>query len=171
MKKVRQCFISFIISYKVRKKTYLLRCTTNQVGTGYKLHFQPKNPARAKLAAINNKNDCGTDEVYCIQLGGVSYYWYYHIISGRNKSLLRCTANQVSTGHKLHFQHKNPSWATLAATNNKNGCDIDEVCCRQFWSISYHLYYHIRSGKIQLWSLVPPTKSAQARKSIFSLKA
>ena len=37
------------------KKTALLRCTANQAGTGRKLRFQPKNSARAKLAAIINK--------------------------------------------------------------------------------------------------------------------
>ena len=35
----RKCFISLILSYKVRKKTALLRYTANQVGTGHKLHF------------------------------------------------------------------------------------------------------------------------------------
>ena len=45
------------------KKTALLRCNTNQAGTGHKLHFQPKNLAWAKLAAISNNNGCGTDEM------------------------------------------------------------------------------------------------------------
>ena len=49
--------------YKVMKNIALLRCTANKVGTGHKLHFQPKNPARAKLVAINNKNGCGPAEV------------------------------------------------------------------------------------------------------------
>ena len=49
------CVLSFIITYKVMKKTALLRCTANQAGTDHKLHFQPKNPVRDKLAAINNK--------------------------------------------------------------------------------------------------------------------
>ena len=31
-----------------------------------------------------------------------------------------------------------------------------------FRIISHHLYYHVRSVKRQLWSVVPPTKSAQA---------
>ena len=63
MQKVWKYFISLILTYKVRKKTALLRCNANQVSTGHKLHFQPKNPARAKLAAINNKNGCGRAEV------------------------------------------------------------------------------------------------------------
>ena len=58
---VRNYFISLILSYKDRKNRYFVYCTTNQSGTGYKLHFQPKNPARSKLAVINNKNGCGTD--------------------------------------------------------------------------------------------------------------
>ena len=103
---VRKCFISLVISYKVSKKKYLLCCTSNQASTGHKLHFQPKNPARAKLTAINNKNGFGTAEVWCRELGRVSY----------------------------------------------------------------HLYYHIKSGKINICSLVLPTKSAQAISSIFSPK-
>ena len=42
--------------------------------------------------------------------------------------------------------------------------------CRQFGNISYHWYFNIRSGKRQLFSVVPPTKSAQAISSIFSPK-
>ena len=102
----KKCFLSLILSYKIMKKRALLCCTANQVGTVHKLHFQPKHPVRAKLAAINNKNDCGTAEVWCIQVGSILYHWYYHI----------------------------------------------------------------RSGKIQLFSVVPPTKSAQAISSVFSPK-
>ena len=58
-----EVIISLILSYKFRKKTALLRCTANQVGTGHKLYFHPKNPVRAKLAATNNKNGCGTADV------------------------------------------------------------------------------------------------------------
>ena len=47
----------------VSKNTALIRCTANQVCTGHKLHFQPKNPASDKLAAIKNRNGCGTAEV------------------------------------------------------------------------------------------------------------
>ena len=36
------------------EKTDLPRKTANQAGIGHKLNFQPKNPAWAKLAAINN---------------------------------------------------------------------------------------------------------------------
>ena len=103
----RQCmkyFISFILSYKARKKTALLRFTTNEVGTGHKLHFQAKIPARAKLAAINNKIGCGTAEVWW---GQFQKYFISLIISckARKKTdMLRCTTNQVGTGNKLHFQ-------------------------------------------------------------------
>ena len=45
------------------KKTALIRCTANQADTGHKLDFQPKNPVKAKLAAINNKNGYGMAEV------------------------------------------------------------------------------------------------------------
>ena len=63
MQTVWKCFISFILTYKVRKNIALLCCTANQVSIDHKLHFKPKNPARAKLAAVNNKNGCGTAEV------------------------------------------------------------------------------------------------------------
>ena len=56
-------FISFILSYKVSKKTDYLYCTVNQVILGHKLNFEPKHPAWAALTAINNKNGCGMAEV------------------------------------------------------------------------------------------------------------
>ena len=74
MQTVPKCFISLILSYKVRKKIALLRCTANQAGTGLKLHFQTKHPDWAKLAAIDNKNGYGTAELKCIQFGSVSYH-------------------------------------------------------------------------------------------------
>ena len=74
-------FLSLILSYKVSKKTDLLRCTANQVGTGRNIHYQPKHPARTKLAAFNIKNGCFTAEVWCRQFRRVSYHWYYHIRS------------------------------------------------------------------------------------------
>ena len=52
-------FISFILTYKVIKKTALLRGTSNKFGTGHKLNFQPRNPAWDKFAAINNEDGCG----------------------------------------------------------------------------------------------------------------
>ena len=45
--------------------------------------FSLKNPTRAKLAAINNKNGCGTAEVWWRQFGRVLYHWYYQIRSGK----------------------------------------------------------------------------------------
>ena len=63
MEKVRKCFISLILSYKIRKNTAFLRCTANQSVTDHKLHFQPKHPAGAKLTAINSNNGCGTADV------------------------------------------------------------------------------------------------------------
>ena len=86
----------------------------------------------------------------------------------KKTALLCCTANQSSTGHKLHFQPKHPARAKLAEINNKNGCGTAEVWCRHLGSILYNWYYHIRSVKIQLCSVVPPTKSAQTISSIFS---
>ena len=72
------------------KNTSLLRCTANQVGTGHKLHFHNKHPVRTKLAAINNKNGCGTAEVRCRHFGSVSYHWYYHIRSGKRVIFFPC---------------------------------------------------------------------------------
>ena len=71
-----KCFISLILTYKFRKMTALLCFTTNQVHTCHKLHFQPKNPAWVKLAAINNKNGCYTAEVWWRQFRNVSYHLY-----------------------------------------------------------------------------------------------
>ena len=85
MQTVQKCYISLLLSYMIRKKTALLRCTANQVGTGHKLHFQPKNPAWAKLAAINNNNVCCTAEMWCRQFGIISYHWYYTIRSGKRQ--------------------------------------------------------------------------------------
>ena len=124
----------------------------------------------AKLAAINNKNGCGTTQVWW------RYFWSFFISFilsykvRKTTTLLRYNTNQSGTGHKLHFQPKNPAWAKLAAINNKNGCGTAEVWCRQFGSISYNWYYHVRSGKRQFHSVVLPTKSAQAISSIFSPK-
>ena len=63
------------------RKCFMTTCE----GTCHKLHFQPKNPATAKLAAINNKNGCGTAEVICRNLGSVLYNLYYHIRSVKRK--------------------------------------------------------------------------------------
>ena len=63
MQTVYKCFISLILSNKVRKKTALICFIAKQGGTDHKLDFEPKNPALANLAAMNNKNGCGTDEV------------------------------------------------------------------------------------------------------------
>ena len=89
------------------KKIALLRCNANQAGTVHKLHFQPKNPAWAKLAFK------------------AAFVAPLKVI--KKTALLRCTANQAGTGHKLHFHPKNPVRAKLAAINNKNGCGTAEV--------------------------------------------
>ena len=101
MQIVRKSFISLILSCKVRKNTALLLCTTNRAGTEHKLHFLPKHPARAKLAAINNKKwlwhgwmfglkmelmACadlvgGTKEKSCLFPGLIWYYKSYETLS------------------------------------------------------------------------------------------
>ena len=88
----------------------------------------------------------------------------------KNISLLRCTANQSGTGHKLHFSpmiQLGPNWqqSTTKMAVARLRCD-GEI----FGSISYHWYYHIRSGKIHLCSVVTPINPAQTISSIFSPK-
>ena len=129
--------------------TALLRCTANQAGTGHKLHFQPKNPARAKLSAINNKNGCGTAEVWWRQ------FWKYFISLiltykvRKYTALLRYTANQAGLGHKLHFQPKHSDRAKLEAINNINGCGRVDVWWRKFrnYFISLILTYKARKKR------------------------
>ena len=86
----------------------------------------------------------------------------------KKTSLIRCTANQFSTGHKRHFQPNHPAWAKLALINIKNGCGTAKLQCRHFGSVSYHWNWHLRSVKRQLWSSAPPTKPAQAISFIFN---
>ena len=117
MPTVWQCFKSFILTYKVRKNTAFLHCIANQAGTGYKLNFQPKNPAWAKLAAINNKNGCGTAEVWCKQFRKYFVSLLLSYKARKKTTFLRCSSNQAGTDHKLHFQPKNPARAKLAAIN------------------------------------------------------
>ena len=168
MQTVRKYFISLILIYKVRKKTALLRCTANQVGTGHKLHFQPKRPVRAKLAAINHKNGCGTAEVWCRQFGSVSYHWYYNLKSGKRQLCSFVPPTKPAQAISSIFSPKTqlgPNWqqSTTKMAVARLRCDGDS-----FVIVSYHWYYHIRSGKRQLCYVVPPTKSAQAISSIFS---
>ena len=67
------CFISLILSYKVRKKIDLLRCTANQVGTGRKLRFRPKiqlgsnwQQSTTKMAVARLRCDADSLEVFYI---------------------------------------------------------------------------------------------------------
>ena len=149
------------------KKTAFLRCNTNQAGTGHKLHFQPKNPSRAKLAAINNKNGCDRAKVRWRQFGSTSYHWYYHIKSGKRQlcSVVPPTKS-VQTISSI-FSPKiqlGPNWqqSTTKMALEQIRCDWDS-----FGSVSYHWYYHIRSGKRQLCYVITPTKPAQTISSIF----
>ena len=141
MQTFRKYFISLILSYKVRKNTYLLHCTVNQAGTGHKLHFQPKHPAWDKLAAINNINGCGAAEVMeTVRKYFISLILPYKV--RKKTALIRCTSNQVSTGHKLHFRPKNPAWAKLAAINifkqDRKRSEERRVDADSFGSASYH---------------------------------
>ena len=161
-----KCFIPFILSYKIKINTDLLRCTANQVGAGHKLHFSAQTSSFGQIGSNQQLkwlwNCWGV--IQAVQRCFISLILPYKIRN--NTALLRCTASQVGTYHKIRFQPKNPSRAKLAAINNKNGCDTAEVWCRYFGIVSYHWYYHIRSIKRNLCSVVPPTKSAQAISSI-----
>ena len=105
----------------------MLCCNTNHAGTVQKLNFQPKNPAWAKLAAINNKKGCGRAVVLWRQFQKCFISLILSYKSRKKTSLIRCTTKEVGTGHKLNFQPKNPARAKLAAINNKNGCGTAEV--------------------------------------------
>ena len=152
------------------KKTDLICFIALQSGTGHKLNFQPKIPAKAKLAAINNKNGCGTAEVWCRQFGSASYHWYYHWRSGKRQlcSVVPPTkpAQTISSIFSPNIQlgpNWQPSTTNMAVTRLM--CDGD-----RFISISYHWYYNIRSGKRHICSVVLPTKTAQVISFIFSPK-
>ena len=170
MQTVRQCFISLILTYKVMKKTTLLCCTSNQVGTGHKLNFQPKNQARGQIGSEQQQKLLwhGWGVMQTVQMCFISLILTYKVM--KKTAVLCCTANQVGTGHKLHFQFKSPAMGKFAAINNKNVRGTAEVWCRQLDSVSYHWYYHIRSVNRQLCFVVPPTKLAQAISSILSRK-
>ena len=170
MQKVPKCFISWILPYKVSKKTDVLRCTANQAGTEHKLHFEPKHSARAKLAPISNKNGCGRAEVWWRQF---RKYFISLILSYKvreNTALIRCTptkpAQAISSINSPKIQ-LGPNWqqSTTKMPVARLRCNADSS-----GSVSYHWYYHIRSGKRQLCSVVPPTKPAQTISSIFSPK-
>ena len=140
----RKYFISLILSYKVSKKTALLRCTANQAGTDHKLNFQPKiqlgpnwQQSTTKMAVAGLR--CNTDSFGCV----LSFILTYKV--RKNTALLCCTTNQVGTDHKLQFQPKHPARAKLAAINNNNGCGTPEVWWTQFrkYFISLILSYKI----------------------------
>ena len=103
-------------------------------------------------------------------LGSISYHWYYHI---RSLKIQLCSvvpptksAQAISSIFSPKIQ-LGPIWQQ--STTNM-------AVARLRWdgdnsvSVSYNWYYHIRSLKIQLCSVVPPTKSAQAISSVFSPK-
>ena len=170
MQTVCKYFISFILTYNIRKKTALLRCTVKQADTGHKLHFQPKHLARAKLTAINNKNGCGTAKVWWRQLGSISYHLYYHIRSGKQNICSVVPPTKAEQATSSIFSPKiqlGPNWqqSTTKMAVGRIRCDGDS-----FGSVSYHWYYHIRSGKRRLCSDAPPTKPAQVISSIFNPK-
>ena len=147
MHTVRQYFISFILSYKVSKKTAFLCCTTNQAGTGHKLHFQPKHPARAKLAPINNKNGCGMAEVWWRNFRSISYHLYYHIRSGKIHLCFVVPLTKLVQNISSIFSPKiqlGPNWqqSTTEKAVARSRCDRDS-----FGSMSYNWYYNIRSLK------------------------
>ena len=138
MQKVQKYFISFIFTNKIRKKTDLLNCTSDQVGTCQKLHFQTKNPTRAKLAVVNNKNWLwhGWGMMQTAQNCFISLILSYK--SMKKSYLLRCITNQVGTCHKHPFQPKKTARTKLSAISNKHGCGTAEVWFRQLWGVSYH---------------------------------
>ena len=131
METVLKCFISFIIICKFRKKTGLLRCTANQVGTCHKLHFQHKNPSRAELSAINNKNGCDTTEVWCRQFRSVSYHLYFHISSSLEILSSILSLSDLSTCWRC--------WHLSAGISSIVSYTLLSECLDRHSNIFYHL--------------------------------
>ena len=100
----------------------------------------------------------------------ISYHWYYYIRSGKIQLCTVVPPTKSAQAISSNFCPKiqlGPNWHQSTTKMAVAGlrCDDDS-----FGSILYHWYYHIRSGKIQLCSIVTPTKPAQAISSIFSPK-
>ena len=152
------------------KNTAFLRCTANRAVTGNKLHFQPKHQVRAKLAAINNKNGCGTAKMRCRQFGSVSYHWYYHVRSVKRYLCSVVPSTKSAQAISSIFSPKIQLWPNWQQSTTKMAmarlrCDTDSL------EVLHNIdTYHMRSGKRQLFSVRPPTKSAQSISSIFSPK-
>ena len=83
--------------------------------------------------------------------------------------ILRCDVESSEVFHiidNINIQigtNWQPSTTKMAVARLR--CNADS-----FATVSYHWYYHMKSGKIQLTPVVTPTKSAQAISSIFSPK-
>ena len=100
--------------------------------------------------------------------GSISYHWYYHIRSGKIQLCSVVPPTKSAQTISSIFSPKTqlgPNWQQSTTKMAVTGlrCDGDSI-----GSISYNWYYNIRPGKIQLCSVVPSTKSAQAISSIFS---
>ena len=170
METVRKGFISLILSYKVSKKTYFLCCTANQVDTGHKLHFQPKNPVEDKMAEINNKNGCGTAKVWCRQFRSVSYNWYYHIRSGKIQLCSVVPPTKSAQAISSIFSPKiqlGPNWQKSTKKWLWQGWGVMQTVWKYFISLILSCKVRIR----QLWSVLPPTKLEQATSSISAQKS
>ena len=102
--------------------------------------------------------------------GSTSYHWYIHIRSGTRQlcSVVPPTksAQTISSLFSPNIQ-LGPNWQQSTTKMAVAGlrCDGDS-----FGSTSYNWYYHISSVKIQLCSVVTPTKSAQTISSLCSPK-
>ena len=138
---VRKCFISLILSYNVRKNTYFLYCTGYHVGTGHKLHFQPKNIARAKMAALKNKNGCGTAEVWCRKFGRVSYLWYYHVRSWKRQLCSVVPPKNVADAISSIFSPKIQLWSNWQQPTSKMA--VAGLRCNTDYSELFHIIDNI----------------------------
>ena len=101
------------------------------------------------------------------QFGSIYYHWYYHIRPGKIQLCSVVPPTKPVQTISSIFSPKiqlGPNWhqSTTKITVAWLRCDADS-----FRSISHHWYYHVRSGRRELCSVITPTEPAQTISSIF----
>ena len=100
----------------------------------------------------------------------ISYHWYYYIRSGKIQLCSVVPPTKSAQAISSIFSTKIQIGTNWQKLTTKMAVARLRYDADSSVSISYHWYYHIRSGKIQLCSVVRPTKSAQTISSVFSPK-
>ena len=97
----------------------MLRYTANQSGTGHKLHFQPKHPAWAKLAAIDNKAIGDVESTLAGILENTFTKIEVHV--GMAKRMVRYLAIEEALQEKIKntLEHNNKSYDEWCAQTDK----------------------------------------------------